>query len=130
MQTTSFFHTYNNFFNNLYMNNNFFQKSLCSLVIVGKALLKLVFLEWSGSKSDIKFGFICWQNHPEQVFGSIGATSGVWQHIAIFAWQWHAQVIFNPSTIELYIKNLKFIVVYSIFTFFRKIPLQYHLTPS
>ena len=40
--------------------------------------------------------------------GAIGATSGVWQHIANFAW-WHMQGIFNSSTMNLHIKNLNFI---------------------
>ena len=54
------------------MNNNFFQKSLCSLVIVGKALLKLVFLEWSGSKPGSNFGFSMLKKPPVQIFGAIG----------------------------------------------------------
>ena len=48
------------------------------------------------------------ENHPVQFFGAIWATSGIWQHIAIFAW-WDVQVIFNPDTIKLDIKKLNFI---------------------
>ena len=43
-------------------------------------------------------------NPPVQNFGAWRATSGIWQHITVFAW-WHMQVIFNPSTIKLHIKN-------------------------
>ena len=70
--------------------------------------LKLVLLEWPESKSNGRFGFSMLKNPPVQIFGAIGATSGVWQHIAIFAW-WHVQVIFNSSSIKLYIKILNFI---------------------
>ena len=62
----------------------------------------------------------CWKNSPEQIFGAIGATSGVWQHFAILAW-WHEQVIFNSSSIKLYIEILNFWNLFSfIFTLFRK----------
>ena len=38
------------------------------------------------------------KNPPVQFFGAIGATCGVWQHIAIFTW-WHAvNVILRGST--------------------------------
>ena len=48
-------------------------------------LIKLVLLEWSESKSDGKFGFSMLKNLPVQIFGVIGATSDVCQHIVIFA---------------------------------------------
>ena len=40
-------------------------------------LLKLVLLEWSESKSDCKIGFSMLKNPHLQIFGAIGATSGV-----------------------------------------------------
>ena len=70
--------------------------------------LKLVLLEWSESKSDGKFGFSMLKNPYVQMFRAIGATSGVWQQIAIFA-SWHVQVIFISSSIKLHIKILNFI---------------------
>ena len=51
----------------------------------GLDLLKLVLLEWSERKSDCKFGFSMVKNPPVLIFGAIGATSGVSQHIVIFA---------------------------------------------
>ena len=63
----------------------------------GIGALKLVLLEWSESKSDWEFGFSMLNNHPVQIFGAIGATSDVWQHVVTFAW-WHMQVILRGST--------------------------------
>ena len=59
--------------------------------------LKLALLEWSESISDGKIGFSMLKNHPVQIFGAIGAISGVWQHIVIFAW-WHVHVTSRGST--------------------------------
>ena len=84
--------------NKRYSQSYFIYHSVLSLV-----KLKLVLLEWSQSKSDCKFGFNMLKNPLVQIFRAIGATSGVWQHIAIFAW-WHVQVIFNSSSIKLYTK--------------------------
>ena len=39
--------------------------------------LKLVLLEWSETESDCKFGFSMLKNPSVQIFGAIGATSGV-----------------------------------------------------
>ena len=44
-----------------------------------------------------KYGFSRLKNPPVQFFGAIRATSGVWQHIAIFAW-WRVHVILRGST--------------------------------
>ena len=41
------------------------------------SLLKRVLLEWSESKSDGKFGFSMLKNPHVQIFGEIGATSGI-----------------------------------------------------
>ena len=54
-------------------------------------------LGWSESKSDCKFGFSMLKNSTVRKFGAIRATSGVWQHIVIFAW-WHVHVISRGST--------------------------------
>ena len=62
-----------------------------------RLLLKLVLLEWSESKSDLKFGFSMLKNPPVQIFRAIGATSGIWQHFVIFAW-WHVHGVSRDST--------------------------------
>ena len=41
------------------------------------SLLKLVLLEWSESKYDGKFGFSMLKNPFVQIFGEIGAISGI-----------------------------------------------------
>ena len=45
----------------------------------------------SERKSDNKFGFSMLKNPEVKIFGAIGATTGVWKQIAIFAW-WHVHV--------------------------------------
>ena len=42
-----------------------------------QAFKKLVMLEWSGSKSDDKYGISMLKNPPVQIFGAIRATSCV-----------------------------------------------------
>ena len=70
-----------------------------------------------------QFDFSILEFFPVQNFGAIKATTGIWQHIAIFAW-WHVQVIFNPSTIKLHIKKIGF--CFLSFSHSRENPPQYH----
>ena len=80
--------------------------------------LKLVFLEWSESKSYGRFGSSMLKKPPVEIFEAIGATSGV---------DCILQVIFNTSSIILYIKILNFIFFHC-HIIFRKFPVQYHLS--
>ena len=84
--------------------------------------LKLVHLEWSESKSELKFWIQYVDKPPVQIFGAIMATSGALKHIAISAW-WHERVILNSITMKLYIKKLNFIFFHFHITY-----LRYHLS--
>ena len=83
---------------------------------------KLVCMEWSESKSELKFWIQYVDKPPVQIFGAIRATSGAFKHIVISAW-WHGRVILNTSTMKLYIKTLNFISFHFHFTY-----IQHHLS--